>query len=93
MFKVNQYFEGKVTSMAFNNSEGTLTVGIMAPGDYEFGTSSVEYMTVVSGALTVLLSNTTEWKTYQAGETFIVRKNEKFKLKVAEETAYKCLYK
>ena len=93
MFKINQYFEGKVTSMAFNNCEGTLTVGLMAPGDYEFGTSSVEYMTVVSGALTVLLPNTTEWKTFQAGETFIVKKNEKFKLKVAEETAYKCLYK
>lgn len=92
MFKVNEYFEGKVTSMAFSNSEGRLTVGIMAPGDYEFGTSSIEYMTVVSGALTVLLPNKTEWKTYQENETFMVEKDEKFKLKVAEETAYKCLY-
>jgi len=49
MFKVNEYFEGKVKSIAFENSEGKFTSGVMAPGDYEFGTTSVEIMTVVSG--------------------------------------------
>ncbi len=55
MFKVNEYFDGKVKSLAFRTAEGPATIGVMAPGEYEFGTSTVEIMTVVSGALTVKL--------------------------------------
>ena len=92
MLKVNEYFDGTVKSIGFDNKEGKLTVGVMAPGEYEFGTSTVEYMTVVSGALTVLLPGDTEWITFKPFETFIVPKDSKFKLKVKEATAYKCLY-
>ena len=48
MFKVNRYFDDCVMSMAFENEEGRATVGIMAAGEYEFSTSSIEYMTVIS---------------------------------------------
>jgi len=65
----------------------------MAPGAYEFGTSSVEYMTVVSGRMNVLLPGDAEWKSFQSLDTFIVPMNSKFKLEIAEETAYLCLYK
>ena len=64
MFKVNEYYDGKVKSLAFENAEGNLTIGVMAPGEYEFGTSTVEYMTVVSGELTVKLPGDDEWKNY-----------------------------
>ena len=93
MLKVNEYFDGKVKSIAFENSDGPATIGVMAPGDYKFGTSTVEYMTVTSGVLTVMLPGDTEWKDYKEGETFIVEKDKKFKVKVEETTAYKCLYK
>lgn len=93
MFKVNNYFEGKVTSLAFNPGNGPATVGVMAPGEYEFGTSSVEHMTVVSGLLTVKLPNSTEWKDFGAGTTFIVPKDSKFQLKVKVDTAYLCEYR
>ncbi|MCK5765215.1 MAG: pyrimidine/purine nucleoside phosphorylase [Bacteroidales bacterium] len=93
MFKVNEYYEGKVKSLAFENAEGKLTIGVMAPGEYEFGTSTVEYMTVVSGELTVKLPGEDEWKRYAPFETFIVEKDTSFKLIVKQETAYKCLYK
>lgn len=43
MFKTNEYFDGKVKSLAFNNIEGDVTIGVMAPGEFEFGTSTVEY--------------------------------------------------
>jgi uncharacterized protein YaiE (UPF0345 family) len=92
MLKVNSYFNDTVKSIAFANAAGTATVGVMEPGEYEFGTSSVEYMTIVSGALTVLLPGATDWKTYGKGETFIVPKDSKFQLKVAEQTAYCCFY-
>jgi uncharacterized protein YaiE (UPF0345 family) len=93
MLKTNEYFDGNVKSIALENAEGTATVGVMAPGEYEFGTSTVEYMTVVSGALTVQLPGETEWKTYKPFDTFIVAKDSKFKLIVNEDSAYKCLYK
>lgn len=93
MINVNEYFDGKVKSLALDNNEGTVTCGVMAPGDYEFGTSTVEHMTVVSGLLTVQLPGESEWKDYGPYETFIVEKDTKFKVKVAETTAYKCVYK
>lgn len=64
----------------------------MAVGEYEFGTTQLETMTVVSGALTVKLPGSSEWQTYNGGERFVVPANEKFQLKVAEETAYLCTY-
>ena len=93
MFKTNEYFDGKVKSIAFKNEEGDVTAGVMAPGEFEFGTSTVEYMTVVSGELVVQLPGETSWKTYKPFDTFIVDKDKKFKVKVNVQTAYKCVYK
>lgn len=93
MFKTNEYFDGKVKSIAFKNEEGDTTIGVMAPGEYEFGTSTVEYMTVVSGELVVQLPGENSWNNFKQFETFVVEKDKKFKVKVNEESAYKCLYK
>lgn len=93
MFKTNEYFDGNVMSMAFENNEGKATVGIMAKGEYEFGTSTVEIMTVVSGEMTVLLPGSTEWKTFKAYDSFTVEKDTKFKLIIPADCAYKCIYK
>lgn len=93
MFKVNQYFEGKVASLAFETNEGSATIGVIAPGEYEFGTSTVEHMTVTSGIMKVMQANETSWKTYKEFETFIVPANSKFKMKVTEDTSYRCYYK
>ena len=93
MIKLNEYFDGKVKSLALQNTEGNSTIGVMAPGEYEFGTSTIEHMTVVSGSLTVKLPGQADWKTFKANDTFIVDKNQKFQLKVAEYSAYLCKYK
>jgi purine/pyrimidine-nucleoside phosphorylase len=92
MFKVNEYFDGKVKSIAFQTKSLPATVGVMAVGEYEFGTSQKETVTVVSGALTVKLPGSEEWQEFPAGKTFVVAANEKFQLQVAEETAYLCTY-
>jgi len=92
MLRVNEYFEGKVKSITLENAQGRSTVGVMESGEYEFGTSTVEHMTVVSGLLTVRLPGLQEWQDFRAGETFIVPANEKFHLRVAEQTAYLCRY-
>lgn len=92
MFKVNEYFDGNVASIAFQTASLPATVGVMAVGEYEFGTSQNETMTVVSGALTVQLPGSSEWQTYSDGAQFKVAANEKFQVKVAVETAYLCTY-
>jgi hypothetical protein len=93
MFTVNEYFGGKVMSIAFAAADGPATIGVMACGEYEFGTSTREIMTVVSGALTVKLPEADGWKTFRKDESFTVGPNLKFQLKVDEESAYLCLYR
>ena len=92
MFKVNQYFDGNVASIAFAGEQLPATVGVMAPGEDEFGTSQHEVMTVVSGALTVLLPGANGWQTFSRGQQFEVPANVKFQLQVAVDTAYLCTY-
>ncbi|MGW8764368.1 pyrimidine/purine nucleoside phosphorylase [Streptomyces sp. NPDC055815] len=93
MFTVNEYFDGTVKSIAFTQEEGPATIGVMAPGEYEFGTAAPEVMHVVSGALTVLLPGAAEWATFAAGDRFEVPGDSSFQLKVAVETAYLCEYR
>lgn len=92
MLEVNEYFDGKVKSIAFQSKTLPATVGVMAPGEYEFGTSQKETMTVVSGELVVRLPGASEWQTFAAGTHFIVEANTKFQLEVAVDTAYLCTY-
>ena len=92
MPSVNQYFDNKVTSIAFQTATKPATVGVMSIGDYEFGTSEFETMTVVSGALTIKLPETDEWQTFDAGQSFTIEANKKFNVKVAVESAYLCVY-
>ncbi|MBB2496129.1 pyrimidine/purine nucleoside phosphorylase [Aquipseudomonas ullengensis] len=93
MFKVNEYFDGTVKSIGFAMSEGPATIGVMAPGEYEFGTSQLEVMHVIAGALVVKLPGSEKWETFAAGSQFTVPANSKFQLQVAVETAYLCEYR
>lgn len=92
MFNTNDYFDGKVKSIAFDTEAGTSTLGVMSPGEYEFATSKHETMSVVSGSMTVLLPGTDEWLTVNSGEVFTVDAHVSFKVKVLVNTAYLCDY-
>jgi len=92
MLETNEYFDGNVVSIAFQTETLPATVGVMAVGEYEFETNKRETVTVVSGALTVRLPNSNDWKTFSDGELFIVGANQSFQLKVVVETAYLCTY-
>ncbi|WP_428774684.1 pyrimidine/purine nucleoside phosphorylase [Vibrio sp.] len=92
MIKENVYFEGRVKSLAFQQQDGESSVGVMAAGEYTFGTAAAERMTVVKGALTIKRRGDAEWTTYQAGEVFHVDADSSFDLQVAEPTAYLCEY-
>jgi uncharacterized protein YaiE (UPF0345 family) len=91
--KANIYFDGKVTSRTVIFEDGSKkTLGIMFPGDYEFGTAEKEIMEILSGNLDVVLPGMDKWKTFKEGDVFEVPAQSKFKLKVKTLTDYCCSY-
>ena len=91
--KANIYFDGKVTSRTVIFPDGTKkTLGIMMPGEYEFGTDDKEIMEIMAGELDVLLPGKKEWQTIRGGETFEVPAKSKFGLKIKTITDYCCSY-
>lgn len=91
--KANIYFEGKVTSrtVIFPDSSKK-TLGIMFPGDYEFGTAEKEIMEILAGELDVMLPGAAGWIMIKSGESFEVPAQSKFILKVKSLTDYCCSY-
>ena len=67
MIKENTYFDGNVKSLGFKQQGSASSVGVMAPGEYTFGTAAPEKMTVVKGALTIKRTGETEWTTFNRG--------------------------
>jgi len=91
--EANIYFEGKVTSRTVVFADGSKkTLGVMLPGEYEFGTGDKEIMEIFSGDLDVLLPGESAWKTIKGGESFEVASNSKFKLKVRTLSDYCCSF-
>ena len=91
--KANVYFNGNVTSRTVLFPDGTRkTLGIMMPGEYEFGTDSAELMEMLGGNMDVLLPNESEWKSYAEGDSFHVPAKSSFKLKVNMVVDYCCSY-
>ncbi len=91
--KANVYFEGKVTSRTVLFADGSKkTLGIMLPGEYEFSTGAPELMEIYAGKLEVLLPGESAWKKIAGGESFQVKGNASFKLRVEELTDYCCSF-
>jgi hypothetical protein len=88
MLKHNTYFDGKVQSVAFERLGRKMTVGVIAPGEYHFGTDTPERMTVISGELEAKVGDT--WHVYPAGTTFEVAGKSGFDVRAKEESAYLC---
>lgn len=91
--EANIYFNGEVTSRTVLFQDGSKkTLGIMMPGEYEFGTADKELMEILSGELEVLLPGENAWKPIKGGESFEVSANSRFKLKVGALTDYCCSF-
>jgi|SRR5690606_5557611 uncharacterized protein YaiE (UPF0345 family) len=89
----NVYFDGKVTSRTLEFADGSIkTLGIMLPGDYEFGTAQPELMEITAGELLVKLPGSESWDTVGAGQSFRVPGDARFNLQVLRVTDYVCSY-
>ena len=91
--EMNSYFEGKVTSRTIIFPDGTKkSLGVMLPGDYEFGTDTKELMEIMSGELDVLLPGSSDWQSIKGGQAFDVPASAKFQVSVKTFTDYCCSY-
>ena len=90
MLKHNTYFEGKVQSIGYERNGRRATAGVIAPGEYHFGTDAPERMSVTSGELLVRVASATEWRAYPAGTAFEVAGKSGFDVRAAEPSAYLC---
>jgi purine/pyrimidine-nucleoside phosphorylase len=91
--KANVYFGGKVTSRTILFGDGDRkTLGIILPGQYEFGTGDRERMEILAGKLEALLPGNISWKTFGVGQSFDIPANSKFKVTATEICDYCCSY-
>lgn len=91
--KANVYYDGKVTSRTVLLPDGTKkTLGIIMPGEYEFGTADKEIMEMLAGKLNVLLPGSDTWEVFEAGQSFEVPANSSFKVSADGVADYCCSY-
>jgi purine/pyrimidine-nucleoside phosphorylase len=91
--EANIYFEGRVISTKLTFSDGSIkTLGVMLPGEYEFGTEAKEVMDILSGELDILLPGDSDWSHISSGMSFKVPENSSFQLKITTITNYCCSY-
>ena len=91
--EVNSYFDGKVTSRTLEFEDGSIkTLGVMLPGEYEFGTGDPELMEIYSGELEIKLPGSDMWQTIKSGEDFSVEGNARFQVRVKSLTDYCCSF-
>ncbi len=89
MLTHNTYFDGKVQSVGFERNGRKATVGVIAPGEFHFGTGAPERMTVTSGELQAKLPGG-QWVVYPAGTAFEVPGKSGFDVKATAPAAYLC---
>ena len=88
--KHNTYFDGQVQSIGYERNGRRATAGVIAPGEYHFGTDAAERMTVISGELSVRRAGATGFTIYPAGTAFEVAAKSGFDVRATEPSAYLC---
>jgi uncharacterized protein YaiE (UPF0345 family) len=86
----NTYFDGGVQSLGFETAAGRATVGVIAPGTYDFNTDAPERMEIVAGSCRYKLAGAADWKTVKAGESFDVPGKSSFQIEQTEPLHYVC---
>ncbi len=89
----NIYFDGQVTSRTVKFPDGTTkTLGVMLPGEYDFGTEAAELMEIIAGDIEVRLPSSNTFASVPAGQSFEVPANARFQVKVSSVVDYCCSY-
>ncbi|EMK05009.1 PF06865 family protein [Leptospira kirschneri str. MMD1493] len=91
--KANVYYDSKVTSRSILFQDGSKkTLGILMPGQYDFGTDEKEIMEILDGELLVKLPGQEVWKEIKGGQSFEVPAKSRFQMDVKKISDYCCSY-
>jgi len=91
MIKVSEYFDGRVKSLGQELAGQRFTVGIIEPGEYTFGTQTLEIMEVIYGEMDVVHPDGRR-DSYRKGQSFQVPRDTKFTVTARQPVTYLCLY-
>lgn len=91
MINCRKYHGERVQSLSYED-EKKLSVGIIIPGEYHFGSIEKEITTVTSGSIEVLIEGNKEWHTYLKDDTFTIPAHKNFTFKTKEVSTYLCFY-
>ena len=89
---IAEYFDGNVKSLANVRHGAKFSVGIIAPGEYRFGTEAAERMNVTCGEILVKQDGAEAFTCYPQGTCWEVAPKSGFTVKVALPAAYYCQY-
>ncbi|MBN1196323.1 MAG: DUF1255 family protein [Candidatus Aminicenantes bacterium] len=92
MIRHNTYFDGRVMSLGPEMETDRFTVGVMEPGEFTFGTTSIEIMEVITGAMDVALPDGSR-RMVGRHESFTVPAGVEFHVSISVPTAYLCSYR
>ena len=92
MYELRKYHGDRVMSLTYDDDDRSFSVGILAPGEYEFGSIRKEIFTVTSGEISVKVDADEDWMSFGANETFNVPEYKNFSLKVENVSSYICHY-
>lgn len=88
--KHNSYFDGQVQSIGFERHGRRATAGVIAAGEFHFGTDAPERMTITSGVLEVRLAGQSAWALFPVGTAFEVPGKSGFDVRATAPVAYVC---
>ena len=89
--KANVFFDGKCVSHTVILADGSKkSVGVIFPSSLVFNTGAPEIMEINGGKCRVRVKGETEWKTYEAGQSFNVPGNSHFDIETIELLDYVC---
>ena len=92
MYELRKYHGDRVQSLTYDDDNTAFSVGILSPGEYQFGAIKKELFTVTSGAISAWVEDQNEWKEYRKGENFAIPSHKNFMLKVDRISSYICYY-
>lgn len=79
-------------SLTYEDESNSFSVGIIAPGEYQFGAIKREIFTVTHGQISSSVEDEKEWTAHGVNDQFIIPDHKNFKLKVKSISSYICHY-
>jgi len=92
MYKIREYHGSKVMSLTNEEENNSFSIGIVSPGEFEFGAISKERYRVTSGEIEFWEEDENHWRLIREGKEFKVIDHKNFKMRTDKVSSYICFY-